>query len=155
MQKLIRRIHRLLIKKQKSLAVAESCTGGLLSQLLTGLSGSSGYFILGVVAYHNRTKGGLLRIPASVIAQKGAVSEEVACKMAQAVRRLAGSDFAVGITGIAGPAGDSPGKPVGTVFIAVTGKNRILSKKFLFKGNRLNIRQKAALKALYLLKSFL
>jgi nicotinamide-nucleotide amidase len=155
MKGLIEQIHKTLIKKQKTLAVAESCTGGLVSVLLTQIPGSSQYFILGVVVYSNKTKQTLLKIPARLIAKKGAVSKEVAQKMAQSVRKIAKADFGIGITGIAGPTGGTFKKPVGTVFIAIDGKNKKLCKKFLFKGNRIVIRKKSALKALELLKKIL
>jgi nicotinamide-nucleotide amidase len=154
-QGIVNQIHSSLLKKQKTLAIAESCTGGLVSQLLTALSGSSRYFILGVVAYSNQVKVKILKIPPSLIAQKGAVSQEVAQQMAQAVRKLSGSDFAIGITGIAGPSGGSSQKPVGTVFIAIAGKNKKICKRFRFSGNRAVIRKRAALKSLELLKKLI
>jgi nicotinamide-nucleotide amidase len=155
MERIITQIHSLLIKKRKTVTVAESCTGGQLSNLLTCLSGSSQYFILGVVAYNNKVKQGVLSIPASLIAKNGAVSLPVACLMAKSVRKLAGTDFGIGITGIAGPTGATPGKPVGTVFIAIDSKNKKICQKFHFTGNRSAVRKKAALKSLDLLKKML
>lgn len=152
MEPVINQVHRSLIKKQKTIALAESATGGLLSGLLTRISDSSRYFILGVVAYSNSAKETLLKIPHSLIAKKGAVSQEVAKEMAQAVRKLAKTDFGIGITGIAGPTGGSKEKPTGTVFIALDSTNKKICKKFHFIGNRITIRKKAALKALELLK---
>jgi len=146
-------IHNLLIKNKKTIAVAESCTAGLVSNLLTQCSGSSGYFILGVVAYSNKTKENILKIPPSLIAKYTAVSKETASMMASHIRKIAKTDFGLGITGIAGPTGGTTKKPVGTVFIALDSKNKKFCKKFIFKGNRLGIRKKAALKALELLKS--
>ena len=137
----------------KTVAVAESCTGGLLSSLLTYIGCSSKYFILGIVAYSNKSKQDILKIPAGFIAKKGTVSQEVAEKLAQNVRKMAKTDFGIGVTGIAGPTGGTPKKPAGTVFIAVTSKNKTISKKFHFTGNRAAIRKKSALKALELLKS--
>lgn len=147
----VNQVHNLLIKDKKTVSVAESCTGGLLSKLLTELSGSSGYFILGIVAYSNKAKVNILGIPFSLIAEKGAVSREVAKRMAQSVRKLAKTDFGIGITGIAGPTGGTPQKPVGSVFIAVDSVNKKLCKKFFFLGRRATIRKKAALKSLELL----
>jgi nicotinamide-nucleotide amidase len=155
MELLINQIHKLLIKKQKTVAVAESCTGGLVSNLLTEISGSSQYFILGVVAYSNRAKKIILKIPAQLIVKKGAVSKEVAERMAQEVRKIAGADFGIGISGIAGPTGEMPKKPLGTVFISIDQENNGVCKKFRFTGNRATVREKAALKALELLKTFL
>ena len=155
MEVIVKQIHSLLLKKKKAIAVAESCTGGLLSNLLTYIKGSSRYFILGVVAYSNRSKQDILKIPAGFIAKNGAVSAEVAKKMAQNIRKIAKTDFGLGITGIAGPSGATSNKPVGTVFIAISRKNKTINKKFHFTGNRAVIRKKIALKALDLLKSLL
>ncbi len=155
MQHIVTKIHSLLIKKQKTLAVAESCTGGLASKLLTDLPGSSAYFLLGVVSYSNKTKQGILGIPQALISKRGAVSKQVAAGMAASVRRLAGADFAIGITGIAGPQGGSPQKPTGTVFIAVESRKKKICKKFHFTGKRTAVRNKAALKALELLEMLL
>jgi nicotinamide-nucleotide amidase len=154
-QDIVYQIHKLLIKTRKTIAVAESCTGGLLSSLLTQVSGSSSYFKLGVVAYSNTAKEKVLSVPQRLIARKGAVSEEVAIKLAQGVRKLAKADFGIGITGIAGPTGATPHKPVGTVFIAIASKNKTICKKFHFRGSRTSIRIKSAIKALELLKTHL
>lgn len=151
-QPIVSQIHKLLLKKQKSLAVAESCTAGLVSKLLTDMPSSSAYFLLGVTAYANRAKEDILKIPRQFILKKGAVSQEVAQKMAGSVRKIGRADFGVGITGIAGPAGATPEKPVGTVFIAIDKKGKKTCKRFIFKGSRLAIRKKAALKSLELLK---
>jgi nicotinamide-nucleotide amidase len=164
----IRQTHDLLIKKHKTVAVAESCTGGLASSLLTEISGSSKYFTLGIVAYSNRSKQKLLGIPPGLIAKHGAVSKEVACLMAQNIRRLGNTDFGIGITGIAGPAGcaeahtgasfsagcGSLHKPVGTVFIAVEDRTKGVCLQFRFKGTRSAIRRRSALKALKILEAF-
>lgn len=155
MQPVIKQIHRLLLKNRKSIAVAESCTGGLLCAMLTQVSGSSQYFILGIVAYSNNAKETILKVPHMSIAKKGAVSKEVARKLAESVRKLAGADFGIGVTGIAGPTGATPQKPIGTVYISIDTKNKNLCKKFIFKGNRSVIRKKAAIKALELLKTVL
>jgi nicotinamide-nucleotide amidase len=150
-QNIISQVHASLIRSKRTVSVAESCTGGLLSTMLTELSGSSKYFILGIVTYSNKAKERMLGIPASVIAKNGAVSEIVAKLMAQKVRRLAKTDFGIGITGIAGPSGGTLRKPVGTVFIAVASKNKTICQKLLLSSNRFTIKKKAALKALSLL----
>jgi len=155
MKAIVKQIHKLLIKNNLKLGVAESCTGGLLSELLTRLPGSSEYFILGLITYSNEAKIRLLKIPASLIIKKGAVSKEVALRMAESVKKLVQADCSIGITGIAGPAGGSKIKPVGTVFIAVRAKNKIICRKFIFKGKRLRIQRKAALESLALLKKLL
>ena len=152
MQPIVLKIHKLLIKKHKTLAVAESSTGGLLSKLLTDIPGSSKYFTLAVVTYSNRAKKTILKIPSSFIAKYGAVSYETAQRMSKAIRRLAKTDFGIGITGIAGPGGGSTRKPKGTVFIAIESKNNKICQKFKFSGGRGAVRRKAALKALELLR---
>lgn len=151
MELIVNQVHKSLIKTKRTIAVAESCTGGLISYLLTQMSGSSQYFILGVVTYSNQAKTNILHIPETLIAKKGAVSREVAQKMAQSIRKLAKADFGIGITGIAGPAGGTPQEPIGTVFIAIDTKARKICKKFRFPGSRAVVRKKAALKALELL----
>jgi nicotinamide-nucleotide amidase len=155
MEQIVFKIHALLIKKQKTIATAESCTGGILASMLTHFSESSRYFNLGLITYSNNAKTSILKVPATLINKKGAVSAEVAKIMALKTRRMAKTDFAIGITGIAGPTGGTATKPVGTVFIAVAGKTRNILKKFLFRGSRASIRRQAALKALELLKTFL
>ena len=152
---IVEQTHKLLIKNKKNIAVAESCTGGEVSNLLTGISGSSQYFILGVVVYSNRAKETVLKVPSYFISKYGAVSKEAACFMAKKIRKIAKADLGIGITGIAGPAGGSKEKPVGTVFIAIDTQNKKVCKRFHFRGNRLSIREKAALKVLDLLTSLL
>jgi PncC family amidohydrolase len=154
MERLIKQVHRLLLKKKKTIAAAESCTGGMLSEFLTRNPGSSKYFLLGVTTYSNRSKNKILSIPLPVIIKYGAVSKETCAKMAEAIKRLAGADIGIGISGIAGPSGAVPGKPVGTVFIAARGSSRKICKKFYFKGTRSAIRKTAALETLKLLKKY-
>lgn len=150
MEHIVNKIHKSLLKSQKTLAVAESCTGGLASSLLTRLPGSSRYFILGVVTYSNLAKTGVLKIPAAIIGKHGAVSAQTASLMAQNVKKIAKASLGIGITGIAGPSGGTPGKPIGTVFIAVAGGDKKICRRFRFPGNRDSVRKKAALKALWL-----
>ena len=145
--------HTLLIKKKKTVAVAESCTGGLLSMLLTQNSGSSQYFIFGAVAYSNKIKERILNIPTQLLLKKGAVTKETASLMALSAKRMAKTDFGVGITGIAGPTGGAPQKPVGTVFISVCSNHKVISQRYQFSGSRSAIRKKAALQALELLRN--
>ncbi|HEX2224069.1 MAG TPA: competence/damage-inducible protein A [Thermoanaerobaculia bacterium] len=111
----------LLKEAGATLTVAESCTGGLVAERLTRVPGSSEYFLGGVIVYTNELKSQLLGIPAALIAEHGAVSEPVARAMAESVRRTLGSDYGIGITGVAGPGGGSEAKPVGTVHIALAG----------------------------------
>ena len=112
-------VHRLLTESGKTLAVAESCTGGSISAKFTAMAGASTYFLCGVTAYANEAKRDVLGVDESIIERHGAVSEEVARAMAEGVRRISGADFAVATTGIAGPTGGSEQKPVGTVWFAV------------------------------------
>jgi nicotinamide-nucleotide amidase len=109
----------MLIERGASLAVAESCTGGVIASRFTAMSGASSYFKCGVVAYANEAKSDVLGVNAEDIERYGAVSESVARQMAEGARRVAGTDYAVATTGIAGPSGGSVEKPVGTVWIAV------------------------------------
>jgi len=145
-------IKRLFTKKNYTLSVAESSSGGLLSHLVTNIPGSSQYFILGVIAYSNAAKTSILKIPRKIIFKNGAVSSKVARLMASSVKKLAKSDFGIGITGIAGPGGGSKSKPVGTVFIAIDGPAKKICQRFSFKGSRLAIKKAAAQTALRLLK---
>lgn len=148
-------INQLLIKKAKTVAVAESCTGGLLANLFTNIPGSSQYFLLGIVAYSNQSKTSLLKIPARLIKRCGAVSGEVCKLMAQNVMRIASSDYGIGITGICGPLGGTPLKPRGTVFISIATRNKSVTKKFHFLGSRLMVKRKTVLKAISILRKFL
>lgn len=155
MELIIKQIHKVLIKKGLKVAVAESCTGGIITSLLTELPGSSQYFILGIVTYSNLAKIKLLKIPASIIKEKGAVSNEVASLMAKSIRLLAKVKVGIGVTGIAGPGGGSKEKPQGTVFIAIDTPTKKIYRRFKFKGNRQSIRKQAALMSLELLKEII
>lgn len=120
-------LHTLLTERGETLATAESCTGGTLAAKFTALPGASAYFRCGVVAYSNDAKHELLGVDAEAIARHGAVSEQVARQMAEGARRIAGADFAIATTGIAGPTGGSAEKPVGTVWIAVATPRRTIA----------------------------
>lgn len=144
-------VGKILIKRQITLAVAESCTGGLVSSRITDISGSSKYFKMGVVAYSNKIKEDILWIPGSLIRKYGAVSRQVALEMAEGVRAIANTDVGIGVTGIAGPVGGTKLRPIGLVYIAlVIGKKRIV-KKFNFKGSRQEIKRQASEAALKLI----
>jgi len=145
------KVAKLLISQKKTLAVAESCTGGLLSNRLTDIPGSSNFFQLGLVVYSDKAKTKFLRIPARIFVLQGAVSNQAARQMAEGIRRILETDFGIGITGIAGPTGGSPQKPVGLVFIAIAAHDEILCEKCLFKGSRKRIKSQATTKALQLL----
>ncbi len=155
MNRIVVSLSRILIDRGKTVAVAESCTGGLLANLLTNIPGSSRYFLLGIIPYNSRLKASLLKIPALLIKRYGAVSMQVSKLMAQNVKRIASADCGIGITGIAGPLGNTPTKPIGTVFISVATKRKVISRRFHFLGNRLEIKRKAVLKAIAMLKESL
>jgi nicotinamide-nucleotide amidase len=133
-------VGRLLIQRKATLAVAESCTGGLVAHRLTNISGSSEFFERGVVVYSNRAKTEILQIPEEKIAELGAVSGPVAEMMAEGVRRISKTTLGLGITGIAGPTGGSEEKPVGTVFIALAVLERTTSRRYRFWGDREQIK---------------
>lgn len=120
----------------KKIACAESCSGGNIAHLITSVAGSSAYFLGGVVAYANEVKTAVLGVRPEDLKQYGAVSQTVACQMAQGVRRLTGADYAVSSTGIAGPDGGTAEKPVGTVYIGVSGPNGTTAKKYWFAHTR-------------------
>jgi nicotinamide-nucleotide amidase len=135
----------LLTDRGLTLSLAESCTGGLVAKLLTDVPGASAWFLGGVTAYSNAVKTSLLGVPGELLEEQGAVSAECAAAMALGVRRLTGSGMAGAVTGIAGPSGAVPGKPVGTVSLAVSGPgDRLVSKDRKFRGARGVIRSAAA-----------
>lgn len=142
----------LLIKNKKTLAIAESCTGGLISSRVTGVPGSSKYFKLGIVAYSNKAKQSLLNIPISVLKNYGAVSKQTAGIMAQGIRQIAGTDIGLAVTGIAGPAGATKTKPVGLVYIALAAANKTTCKEYRFRGDRTAIKWLTSQAALDLLR---
>lgn len=127
---------RMLEAQGKTMATAESCTGGSIAQFITSNPGSSAYFKGGVVAYSNEVKSNLLGVPFELIEAVGAVSQEVAEAMALGAQKVLHTDYAVATTGIAGPDGGTDEKPVGTVWIAVAGLSGVSSKKYIFKHNR-------------------
>jgi len=139
------------IRNGQTLAIAESCTGGLMGALLKNIPGASTFFLLGVVAYDNAAKSRILGVPSALFKKYGAVSAPVAKVMAQGVRKILETDYGLGLTGIAGPGGASKDKPVGLVFIAVSKGSKTIVKKFLFKGTRLAIKKQAAQTALKML----
>jgi nicotinamide-nucleotide amidase len=140
-------VARLLRESGFTLSLAESCTGGLIAKLITDIPGSSAYFREGAVTYANEAKTRALGVPAPLIDEKGAVSSEVAMAMARGIRAASGSDLAVAVTGVAGPGG-TPEKPAGTVFIALADRNGCRSKRYLFPGDRDQIRTATAYTAL-------
>jgi PncC family amidohydrolase len=148
-------LNRRLSGSRKTIALAESCTGGLIACRVTDVPGASEYFEVGVVSYSNQAKEKFLGVPAEVVASHGAVSAETAREMAAGIRRVADSDVGLSVTGVAGPGGGSLEKPVGTVFIALAAEGTMIAKRHLFSGNRREIREQAAEAALRLLLGFL
>jgi len=140
-----------LLKNNKTLALAESCTGGLLASSFTDLPGSSGFFTQGWVTYSNQSKIKLLNVPQETLESFGAVSEETVTAMATQASQIAESDYALAISGIAGPGGGTEEKPVGLVWIALYGPNGCQTKKMNFNGSRGQIKMRAAKNAAYLL----
>jgi len=141
-----------LAQQKKTISVAESCTGGWLAKLLTDIPGASRYFTVGWVTYSNSAKTSELGVPSDLIEKYGAVSSQVAKAMAQGARRKAATDFAIAITGIAGPAGGDKQKPVGMIYISVDSASGCETKRFIFSGNRDFIRLRAAQTALNMLR---
>lgn len=151
----IKTIAARLLERREWLACAESCTGGLIAKRLTDFPGSSQWFERGVVTYSDRAKLELLGVPASVIAQHGAVSGECAQAMALGLLARAPVHWTLAITGIAGPTGGSPEKPVGTVWIACAHAGGAEVRQYQFRGSRRRIRSQAADAALAALKDLL
>jgi nicotinamide-nucleotide amidase len=144
----------MLNQNRATIAVAESCTGGLVAQRMTSIPGSSSYFLGGVVCYSNELKSAWVDVPAELIAAKGAVSAEVAATLADGIRRGAGATLGLGITGIAGPGGGTPEKPVGTVHIALADGAATKVRAMHFPGDRERIRQYASQAALDILRRY-
>ncbi len=131
-----------LIKSGQTVSVAESCTGGLLANKLTNMSGSSAYFERGVVTYSNKAKIDLLGVPATIIEEKGAVSAETAEAMAVGIRKLAATDFGISTTGIAGPSGGNDEKPVGLVYVGFASHAGVKNKRLVFTKDRLGNKER-------------
>ncbi len=144
-------VGRKLREQKVTLALAESCTGGLLAHRLTNVSGSSEYFLCGYITYSNAAKIELLGVPEEIITQHGAVSEPCALAMAAGAKKMSNSDYAVAITGIAGPSGGTPEKPVGTVWIGLASPQRVSAKHFLFANDRIVNKERFAQAALAML----
>ena len=135
----------------KSLATAESCTGGGIGDALTAVPGASNVYKGGIISYCNEIKQKLLGVPEEILAQYGAVSDSVAQAMAKGARGALNADVAVSVTGLAGPSGDEYGNPVGTVYIGYADANTCLSRHFLFSGDRESVRGQAIEAALALI----
>lgn len=138
-----------------SISVAESCTGGLISHRITNIPGSSDYFDRGVVVYSNTSKTQLLGVPKLIIESFGAVSNETAKAMAEGIKKMSGSDLGLAVTGIAGPGGASPSKPVGLVYISLASRKPTVVREFRFMGERGDIKEQASEEALKMVLGFL
>ena len=145
-------IGKMLKAKGKTISAAESCTGGTIAALLTSVAGSSEYFLGSVTSYANSVKTRVLGVPEKIIAEHGAVSSECVAAMAEGVRRLNGSDYAVATSGIAGPGGGSEAKPVGLVWIGISTPNGTETHKMVFKGDRKRNIERFAANALNILR---
>jgi PncC family amidohydrolase len=149
------KIGGMLKEKGLTIAVAESCTGGLISGRITNISGASAYFLAGFITYSNKAKTSFLSVPEEVITRYGAVSFETAKLMAEGAKNAAGADIGVSVTGIAGPTGGTFEKPVGTVFIGLATGEGIYVRNFLFTGNRLEIKRETSEAALTFIADYL
>jgi len=145
-------VGRILVERGLRLAVAESCTGGLLGHRLTSVPGSSAYFERGVLAYSNRAMEELLGVPESLLSAHGSVSAPCAEAMARGAATLAGSSCALAVTGIAGPEGGTPAKPVGTVFVGLATGEGTLARRFFFAGDRAAVKWQSTQAALDMLR---
>ena len=141
---------RMLAERRLTLATAESCTGGMIGEALTDIPGSSAYYLGGTVTYANSAKGEMLGVDDALIDAHGAVSEQVARAMAEGIRERLGADIAVSVTGIAGPGGGTPEKPVGTVWIGIASARGSHASRHLFGRERAYVRQRASSQALFL-----
>ena len=146
MKKLSHKIVKLLSKKALNISFVESCTGGLLSNSITSISGSSKVFTLGLVTYSNQSKINILKIPKKIIMKHGAVSYETCLYMVKNLNKISRTNISVSITGVAGPKGGTKKKPVGLVYIGIKKGGKIEINKFLFKSKKRYAIQKATVK---------
>jgi nicotinamide-nucleotide amidase len=152
---LAERVGKLLKTMKMTMAVAESCTGGMLGGRLTAVPGSSAYFLGGVIAYDDSVKVALLRVPAQIVREHGAVSAESALAMAQGVREITGADLGLSITGVAGPGGGTEEKPVGTTYIALVGGPSERLEQRVWRGDRTANREQSVRLALQMIIEYL
>ncbi len=148
-------VAEIFIKKRLTLATAESCTGGLIANRITNISGSSKYFKMGAITYSNASKAAFLGVPVDLISKYGAVSRPVAIAMAKGMLVKAGTDFALAVTGITGPTGGTKKKPVGLVYIALASRRKVVAIERRFLGNRTDIKLQASTVALDMLRKVL
>jgi len=148
-------VGKLLRSKGATISIAESCTGGLITHRFTNVHGSSDYLERSLVVYSDKAKKELLKVPAGILKRHGAVSKEVAERMAKGVKSLSRTTFGLAVTGIAGPAGGTPAKPVGTVFISFSHKRQVVTQKCRFYGDREQIKFMTSQYALDILRKYL
>ncbi|HEY85817.1 MAG TPA: CinA family protein [Chloroflexi bacterium] len=149
------RVAKLLLEKGLTLSISESCTGGLLGHRLTDVAGSSGFFAGGVTAYSYDAKEKVLKIKRRALETYASVSKEIALEMAWAAQTLFASDCALAITGIAGPGGNKPGKPVGLTYIALTTPTNAYWQKHIWQGDRASNKQQSVEAALVFLEAMI
>jgi nicotinamide-nucleotide amidase len=137
---LVTRLAEVVLEKRLRVCTAESCTGGLIAKSFTDLAGSSEWFERGFITYSNQSKSEMVDVPESVIVEYGAVSEPVVNAMARGALKNSAADVSIAVTGVAGPAGGTEEKPVGTVWIAVASEKQLIAKKYCFDGDREAIR---------------
>jgi nicotinamide-nucleotide amidase len=138
-----------------TLAIAESCTGGYISNMFTNISGASKVFEMGIICYSNKSKIALLNVDPESINQHGAVSETVAKQLANNIRIISNVDIGIGITGIAGPTGGTPEKPVGLAYIGISTSDKIFVEKHHFESDRITFKAKILEKILIILQNFI
>lgn len=148
-------VARLLKERGQTIAIAESCTGGYISNLLTNISGSSNYYERGIISYSNASKVELLKVNEDTISQYGAVSIEVARQMAEGVKSISGTDIGLSVTGIMGPTGASDNKPIGLVYIGICDDKVCTAKKFNFGDDRIRNKQRASQAALEMVRRYI
>tara|TARA_B100000795_G_scaffold212550_1_gene166184 strand:- start:66 stop:536 length:471 start_codon:yes stop_codon:yes gene_type:complete len=156
MKNLANKVVKKLLQKKLKISFAESCTGGMLSSIITSIGGSSKVFNLGLVTYSNKAKIGILKVPKKIIAKHGAVSKECCLSMVKNLSKISKTSISLSITGIAGPNGGTKFKPVGLVYIGIKKGNKILIKENLFKSkNRISIQKASVISSLKIINKFI
>jgi len=156
MKNLANKLVKKLIQKKLTISLAESCTGGMLSSIITSISGSSKVFHLGLITYSNKAKMNILKVPKKIISKYGAVSNECCLSMVKNLSKISKAGISVSITGIAGPNGGTKLKPVGLVYIGIKRGNKIIIKKNLFKSqNRISIQKASVITSLKIINKII
>ena len=156
MKNLANKLVKKLIQKKLTISLAESCTGGMLSSIITSISGSSKIFHLGLITYSNKAKMEILKVPKKIISKYGAVSNECCLSMVKNLSKISKAGISVSITGIAGPNGGTKLKPVGLVYIGIKKGNKIIIKKNLFKSqNRISVQKASVITSLKIINNII